>query len=108
MQFMAVEVLRQAEHTYRHDLESFFHALLWMCVRESWTKSQCSSRGEKPPEESLLRRWEIGSFKYIAAAKEGDVTVNRLEEGIIGEFPEALDVVKPLRPRIRKILFPLV
>lgn len=33
MQFMAVEVLRKADHTYRHDLESFFYVLLWMCAR---------------------------------------------------------------------------
>ncbi|EHK41528.1 hypothetical protein TRIATDRAFT_181068, partial [Trichoderma atroviride IMI 206040] len=29
MQFMAVEVLRMVDHTYRHDLESFFYVLLW-------------------------------------------------------------------------------
>jgi serine/threonine protein kinase len=104
MQFMAVEVLRKADHTYRHDLESFFYVLLWMCARQSWTNGFANE--EKPPRESLLRRWEIGSFKYIAAAKEGDMTVNRLE-GIMGEFPEALGVVKPLCLRIRKFLFPL-
>ncbi|KAG9249704.1 serine/threonine-protein kinase Sgk2 [Emericellopsis atlantica] len=104
MQFMAVEVLRMVDHTYRHDLESFFYVLLWMCARQSWSNGFAGE--EKPPKESLLRRWEIGSFKYIAAAKEGDMTVNRLE-GIMGEFPEALDAVKPLCLRIRKILFPL-
>jgi serine/threonine protein kinase len=35
VQFMAVEVLRNADHTYRHDLESFFYVLLWMGVRQS-------------------------------------------------------------------------
>ncbi|RWA06396.1 hypothetical protein EKO27_g8714 [Xylaria grammica] len=104
MQFMAVEVLRTVDHTYRHDLESFFYVLLWMCARQSWNNGFAGE--ERPPKESLLWRWEIGSFKYIAAAKEGDMTVNRLE-GIMDEFPEALDVVKPLCLRIRKILFPL-
>ncbi|KAI3317111.1 serine/threonine-protein kinase Sgk2 [Xylariaceae sp. AK1471] len=104
MQFMAVEVLRTVDHTYRHDLESFFYVLLWMCARQSWSNGFAGE--EWPPKESLLRRWEIGSFKYIAAAKEGDMTVNSLE-GIMGEFPEALDVIKPLCLRIRKILFPL-
>ncbi|KAI0448354.1 serine/threonine-protein kinase Sgk2 [Xylaria acuta] len=102
MQFMAVEVLRTADHTYRHDLESFFYVLLWMCARQSWSNGFAGE--ERPPKESLLRRWEIGSFKYIAAAKEGDMTVNRLE-GIMGEFPEAFDVVKPLCLRIRSIMF---
>ncbi|TWU70914.1 hypothetical protein ED733_000409 [Metarhizium rileyi] len=105
MQFMAIEVLRAADHTYRHDLESFFYVLLWMCARQSWTNG--FGRGvETPPRDSLLRRWEIGSFKYIAAAKEGDMAVNGLKR-IMNEFPEDLHVVKPLCLRIRKLLFPL-
>ncbi|KAK1251548.1 hypothetical protein MKX07_007027 [Trichoderma sp. CBMAI-0711] len=102
MHFMAVEVLRTADHTYRHDLESFLYVLLWMCARQSWHNGFAGD--EKPPKESLLRRWEIGSFKYIATAKEGDMTVNRLE-AIMDGFPSVFDVVKPLCLRIRTALF---
>ncbi|ODA82744.1 hypothetical protein RJ55_01253 [Drechmeria coniospora] len=104
MQFMAVEVLRKTDHTYRHDLESFLYVLLWMCVRQSWNNGFAGKR--MPPKESLLRKWEIGSFKDIARTKAGDMTVDGLEE-IMAEFPDALDAVKPLCLRIRKILFPL-
>ncbi|KAI1181406.1 serine/threonine-protein kinase Sgk2 [Nemania serpens] len=104
MQFMAVEVLRKTDHTYRHDLESFFYVLLWMCARQSWRNG--FARGEKPPKESILRRWEIGSFRDIARNKAGDMTVDGLE-GIMTEFPSMLDFVQPLCLRIRKILFPL-
>ncbi|KAG9249588.1 serine/threonine-protein kinase Sgk2 [Emericellopsis atlantica] len=104
MQFMAVEVLRRADHTYRHDLESFFYVLLWMCVRQSWNNG--FAREEKPPKESLLRKWEIGNFTDIARIKSGDMTVDGLER-LLGEFPASLDVVKPLCLRMRKILFPL-
>ncbi|KJZ68666.1 hypothetical protein HIM_11938 [Hirsutella minnesotensis 3608] len=51
MQFMAVEVLRKADHTYRHDLESFFYVLLWMCVCQSWNNGFAGDR--RPPRESL-------------------------------------------------------
>ncbi|KAI0388249.1 hypothetical protein F5Y17DRAFT_251326 [Xylariaceae sp. FL0594] len=105
MQFMAVEVLRKTDHTYRHDLESFFYVLLWMCARQSWSNGFARG-GEKPPKESILRRWEIGTFDSIADAKEGHMTVNSLER-IMGEFPKSLDIVKALCLRIRKILFPL-
>ncbi|KAI8626594.1 serine/threonine-protein kinase Sgk2 [Xylariaceae sp. FL1651] len=104
VQFMAVEVLRKTDHTYRHDLESFFYVLLWMCARQSWRNG--FARGEKPPKESVLRRWEIGTFKDIALAKGGDMTVHGLE-GIMTEFPSMFDLVQPLCLRIRKILFPL-
>jgi len=35
MEFMAIQVLRQVDHTYRHDLESFFYVLLWICARRA-------------------------------------------------------------------------
>ncbi|KAI0525828.1 serine/threonine-protein kinase Sgk2 [Xylaria bambusicola] len=105
MQFMAVQVLRKTDHTYRHDLESFFYVLLWMCARQSWRNGFASS-GEKPPKESVLRGWEIGSFKDIARTKAGDMTVDGLE-GIMTEFPGMFNHVQPLCLRIRKILFPL-
>ncbi|EQK99162.1 serine/threonine-protein kinase Sgk2 [Ophiocordyceps sinensis CO18] len=56
MQFMAVEVLLKADHTYRHDLESFFYVLLWMCAIESWTKIKLIG-GKKPrKKKSRLRK----------------------------------------------------
>ncbi|KYK57232.1 serine/threonine-protein kinase Sgk2 [Drechmeria coniospora] len=104
MQSMAIEVLRKVDHTYRHDLESFFYVLLWMCARQSWNNGFSGKR--KPPRESLLRKWEVGSFKDIARTKAGDMAVDGLE-AIMGEFPDALEAIKPLCLRIRKILFPL-
>ena len=35
MEFMAIEVLLDIDHTYRHDLESFFYVLLWICARRT-------------------------------------------------------------------------
>lgn len=105
MQFMAVEVLRKVDHTYRHDLESFFYVLLWMCGRQSWAKGNFAHK-EKPPQRSRLRKWEIGSSSDIADTKAYHMTKDGLET-IMWEFPEALDIVKPLCVRIRKILFPL-
>jgi len=102
MQFMAVEVLCKTDHTYRHDLESFFYVLLWMCVRQSWNNG--FGVGQEPPKESVLREWEIGSFRVIANAKRGHMTVNGMEE-IMDEFPEAMEVVKSLCLKIRTILF---
>ncbi|KAM0670860.1 hypothetical protein ACQRIU_001255 [Beauveria bassiana] len=105
MQFMAIEVLRGVDHTYRHDLESFFYVLIWMCARCAWDGVKSfRKKGEAAPEESILRKWEIGSFKDIASAKMGHMTVNSLED-IMDEFPESFNVAKPLCLRIRSILF---
>ncbi|KAK3347631.1 kinase-like domain-containing protein, partial [Neurospora tetraspora] len=104
IQFMAIEVLRNINHTYRHDLESFFYVLLWMCVRQSWSNG-FSRKNEKAPKESFLQRWEVGSFSQIALNKQGDIS-GGFEE-ILKEFPESLNIVKSLCQKIRKILFPL-
>jgi hypothetical protein len=53
-----------------------------------------------------LGRASFGNFKDIAEIKAGDITAYGLKE-IMDEFPEALDTVKPLCLKIRKILFPL-
>ncbi len=107
MQFMAIEVLRGVDHTYRHDLESFFYVLLWMCARCAWDEvKRFREEGETAPEESILRKWEIGSFKDIASAKRGHMTVNSLED-IMDEFPSLFHIAKPLCLHIRKLLFPL-
>jgi hypothetical protein len=103
VQFMAIEVLLGINHTYRHDLESFFYVLLWMCARQAWTNGL--GEEQKRPQYSLLNKWETGSFKDVAEAKEGQMAVSGLER-IMGEFPQALDVVKPLCVRMRNILFP--
>ncbi|KAI1325815.1 hypothetical protein F5Y16DRAFT_411215 [Xylariaceae sp. FL0255] len=94
IQFIAIEVLRKTDHTYRHNLESFFY----------WSNG--FARREEPPKESGLRKWEISSFKDIARTKVSDMTVDGLEN-IISEFPGSLSIIKPLCLKIRKILFPL-
>ncbi len=38
MEFLAIQVLQRVAHTYRHDLESFFYVLLWICARRAWER----------------------------------------------------------------------
>ncbi|KAI1124970.1 serine/threonine-protein kinase Sgk2 [Nemania abortiva] len=102
--FLAVEVHHQVAQTYRHDLESFFYVLLWLCACQSWDNKVCGD--EEPREESVIRKWNIGTSKEIAATKIGNMSVNGLEL-IMDEFPKSLEAVKPLCLKIRKILFPL-
>ena len=102
LQFMAVEVLRRVDHTYRHDLESFFYVLLWMCARQSWRNG--FAKQEKPPQESRLRKWGMGTFQDIADVKRQHMHADGLED-IMGEFPEAMGDAKSLCLKIRTILF---
>ena len=104
MEFMAIEVLQGIDHTYRHDLESFFYVLIWLCARRGWDLYE-NPRGR--PKESVLTQWYSGSFKDIARSKLGDMHVDGFED-ILDEFPTTFDSVKPLCRKIRGILFPLL
>jgi Fungal protein kinase len=98
MEFMAIEVLLGIDHTYRHDLESFFYVLIWQCARRGW--------GEQWPTRSLLRYWyHTGDYREIASIKEGNMAVKGLEY-ILEEFPPHFNCVKPLCRELRGILFP--
>ncbi|ESA43088.1 hypothetical protein GE21DRAFT_6720 [Neurospora crassa] len=102
--FMAIEVLRNMDHTYRHDLESFFYVLLWVCARQSWSNG-FSGKDEQTPDKSFLDRWGNGHLEHIALNKKHDMASRDLYEGLMNQFPKSLDPVKPLCFRIRKILF---
>ncbi len=105
MEFMAIGVLRRLSHTYRHDLESFFYVLLWICARRAWEKYE--SCFDQPLKQSRLTKWYTGSYDDIADAKEHHMGVSGFK-AILEEFPQALNHVKPLCREIRGVLFPLL
>ena len=104
MEFMAIEVLQRAAHTYRHDLESFFYVLLWMCARRVWEREFKCNAADRPAR-NVLRRWYTGTYDDIARNKRGDMHVDGFED-ILDEFPQVFDCVKPLCRKIRGVLFP--
>ncbi|EAS34035.2 uncharacterized protein CIMG_05059 [Coccidioides immitis RS] len=103
MEFMAIEVLLNVDHTYRHDLESFFYVLIWQCACHGWRKSK---QGLEQPKNSLLKRWYTGSYEEIATYKRGNMEAGGFERILMKEFPPCFDCVKPLCRAIRDILFP--
>ncbi len=105
MEFMAIDVLRGVEHTYRHDLESFFYLLLWMCARRAWERGfQCRTRDR--PKRNILRKWYGSNAADVADAKRGTMHTDGFKD-ILNEFAPAFDCIKPLSEKVRSILFPL-
>lgn len=104
MEFMAIEVLLGVDHTYRHDLESFFYVLIWLCGRRSW-ESPRYPKGH--PAESLLTDWYTGNYEKIAQAKRGAMVAGGFDRILMKEFPPEFDCVKPLCRELRRILFPM-
>lgn len=104
MEFMAIEVLLEISHTYRHDLESFFYVLIWQCARRGWDLLWKSR--EQPA--SRLRGWYTGNYEEIANTKLGHMDAGKGKglDLLLREFPPVFDCVKPLCRTIRGILFP--
>jgi hypothetical protein len=97
MEFMAIEVLKDKAHTYRHDLESFFYVFLWIIIRE---------RDKTLPKTSHLRDWYRGTYIQIAKAKGRNMDKEEFKE-IIAEFPAKFESLKGLAEELRGILFPI-
>ncbi|KAL7918877.1 serine/threonine-protein kinase Sgk2 [Trichoderma austrokoningii] len=101
MEFMAIEVLRDTDHTYRHDLESFLYVLLWQCIRRGW-----EFVGHTLSKQGQLTGWSTGTFEDIARNKQGNM--DRLAfEYILNEFPDKFKSIKPRCRELRSSLFPI-
>ena len=98
---MAIEVLHgNVNHTWRHDLESFFWLFLWICA----TKEKKPYSGIWPdpiqpwtqtPESARVQKW-------AQVTNKGDF--NELLDLFHGMFHNS---VKKLAQEIKKVLFPL-
>ncbi|EDN09008.1 predicted protein [Histoplasma mississippiense (nom. inval.)] len=108
MEFMAIEVLLNIDHTYRHDLESFFYVLIWQCAHHGWEfkPPQTSHQLQERPKSSTLKKWYTGTYEDIATYKRGNMEAGGFERILMKEFPPSFDWVKPLCRTIRRILFP--
>ncbi|SZF03906.1 unnamed protein product [Blumeria hordei] len=81
IQFMALEILQNSfvqpgtvvSHSYRHDLESFFYVLLWICIRFRWPD-------DKSPHSAFLRKWYSGTAEEIYSNKK-----IHMKKGIFGD-----------------------
>ncbi|KAI1738573.1 serine/threonine-protein kinase Sgk2 [Xylaria scruposa] len=105
LQFMAINVLRGADNTYRYDMESFFYVLLWMCAHQSW-ENMLNNPEETQDGASMILQWGVGDFKKIAHPKLGHMSMNLFQE-ILDGFPKVMEPAKNLCLKIREILFPM-
>ena len=106
LEYMAIEVLEGGaqretagiDHTYRHDLESFFYVFLAVCIRYGW------GSGAKPRVDPL-RRWYEGSFEDLARAKYADVNLGLFDKYVLAQFSATFECVKGIAGKLRDILF---
>ncbi|KAI9163597.1 hypothetical protein HJFPF1_05215 [Paramyrothecium foliicola] len=92
--FMAIGVLKNECHTYRHDLESFPYVFLWTII---------TNHSESLPEASKLRQWSKGDWDEVAQCELRDV--NQDFQEILQEFPHEFRSIKSLAETLHRTLF---
>jgi len=98
--FMAIGVLLGEIHSFRHDLESFFWVLFWMCI---YYEGPNEERKPIPRFEkwNYVDTEELAELKKGCVAHEGDF-IKTAEE----YFTPYYQSLKPWVNRLRKVVFP--
>ncbi|VCU39402.1 Bgt-51871 [Blumeria graminis f. sp. tritici] len=106
MQFMALEILKNSfavpgaveSHSYRHDLESFFYVLLWICIRYGWPDN-------KSPHLDFLRKWYSGTAEEIHTNKKMQMKPEKFGEEVYERISPMFKNVEILVWTFWRILF---
>ncbi|CAD6501120.1 BgTH12-01374 [Blumeria graminis f. sp. triticale] len=106
MEFMALEVLNSScetsgavvEHSYRHDIESFFYVFLWQCLSCGW-------EDDKNPNKEYLSKWYKGTTKEIHKFKKCEIRGSTFVEELLPKFSIRYQNLWNLAMVFRKNLF---
>jgi hypothetical protein len=98
--FMAIGVLLNENHAFRHDLESFFWVLFWICIHYG-------SPNEGSCVVEMFEKWNYVNTEELAQLKKGIVAheqdfIETAEEN----FTEYYQPLIPWVNRLRKVVFP--
>nr|ODN99652.1 hypothetical protein L204_02085 [Cryptococcus depauperatus CBS 7855] len=96
--FMAIGVLEGDEHSFMHDLESFFWVLFWICIHYD---------GPGKPVSSKYDRWNYKEDFELAGLKLVTISSEEIFLDATGaHFTPFYQPLIPLMNKIRKEIFP--
>lgn len=104
---MSIKVLKSAcgrPHLPEDDLESFFYALIWICVTCRGPRN--AERPDFDFNASYVGKWQSGDYIQVAAVKETMVESSKMFEATV--LPCFAPYFKDLQPcvrRLRDVLF---
>jgi hypothetical protein len=97
--FMAIGALLGEQHSFMHDLESFFWVLFWICIH-------CNGPGEGKVVAEF-EKWNYADTEELAKLKLGTVSDEDIFRKTTDEF--FTKYYRPLVPwvnKLRKVVFP--
>ncbi|KAH8743581.1 hypothetical protein F5883DRAFT_40734 [Diaporthe sp. PMI_573] len=101
--FMAIGALQGEQHSFMHDLESFFWVLFWICIHfDGPTKDRVVSRFDKWNYVDTDERAEdLAGIKLIVVARE-----EMFMKTTTKYFTQYYQPLTPLMNSLRKVVFP--
>ena len=97
--FMAIGALYEEEHTFMHDLESFFWVLFWVCVHWNGPGRSRSTTG--------YDSWNYEPTQKLAEIKKGKVDEeDKFTKEVEEEFTTQCKQLIPCVQELRKVVFP--
>ncbi|KAF4502795.1 hypothetical protein FAGAP_951 [Fusarium agapanthi] len=98
--FMAIGALLGEQHSFMHDLESFFWVLFWICIHYDGP--------EKSRAVPQFDKWNYADMEELAKLKLGTVTKESIFVATIEKnFTDYYNPLIPLLNELRKVIFPL-
>ena len=94
--FMAIGVLLGEDHSFMHDLESFFWLLFWICIHHDGVDEEGKVKRRIVPRYEV---WNYLSIEVLADLKAGRIS-NRIFSTVDNDFTE---YCKPLIPCLREL-----
>ncbi|KDR73910.1 hypothetical protein GALMADRAFT_35750, partial [Galerina marginata CBS 339.88] len=106
--FMAIETLWGEKHLPRHDLQSFFYVLLWICWNYAGPNN--AERQNIDLMENQAKHWICGDgldFENIGNAKAQQMTADRavFRRSTLGMFAPYFEDLKDCVMKLRDKLF---
>ncbi|EEH50659.2 uncharacterized protein PADG_06738 [Paracoccidioides brasiliensis Pb18] len=77
MEFMAIEVLLNVDHTYHHDLELFFYVPIWQCAHHGWENSMLKKSYSSTIATYKRGNMKAGGFEYLFSGVSTGIRVHQ-------------------------------
>lgn len=94
--FMAIGVLRGEKNTYRHDLESFFWVIFWICIHYN---------GKREVKNSQFQMWNFIDMERLGNEKHGLVLNPHFNDRLAKDCQPYYKSLIPCVNRFREVLF---
>ncbi|KAI1475416.1 hypothetical protein F4774DRAFT_429038 [Daldinia eschscholtzii] len=101
--FMAIGALEGEQHSFMHDLESFFWVLFWICIHDDGPREK-----KERLDKVVLKydKWNYINMDDLADAKIATIVEKRFRETMANDFTEYYQSLASLVNELRKVVFP--